>query len=172
MLIDIKNLKLQVKKSEKFVLEEKLSDEILSNIGGHFIDPCSVELTVERNGKFYLATGKITTKLQLQCFRCLREVTHPVNAELVFTLVEAAYQGEFSREEEIIFFHDTTVDIAPVVQETILLGLPIRILCQEECQGLCPGCGIDKNLAQCKCVQDKIDPRWEKLKSLQTGKEV
>lgn len=172
MLIDIKNLKLQLKKSEKFILQEQLPDELLSSIEGRFAAPCSVGLTVERNGKFYLAAGNAATKLQLQCSRCLTEVSYPVKTEFIFTLVEAVYQAEFSKEEEVIFFHDTLIDITPVVQEAVLLNLPIRTLCQDNCQGLCPACGIDKNFGDCKCSQDNIDPRWEKLKDLQTGKEV
>ncbi len=173
MLIDIKSLKLQLKTSEKFSLQEKLPDELLSDLEGCFVEPCQVELTVERNGNFYFGKGIVTTKLQLHCSRCLKEIFYPVNTELNFSLVESIYENEFSQEEtEIIFFHDTQVDITPIVQETVLLNLPIRMLCQENCQGLCSECGVDKNLEECKCQTKHIDPRWEKLKDLQTGKEV
>lgn len=168
MFIDLSKLKLQLKKSEQFVLEKQLPDKLLRDTNGHFLKPCEVNITVEHTGRLYIARGNLKTEIKLQCSRCLKDTIYKVDTDLDFVLVEAIYEPEFSDEEnDIIFFHDTLVDITPIVQETVLVNLPIRILCQEDCKGLCPKCGVDKNTGQCNCQEKEIDPRWEKLKELQ-----
>lgn len=173
MLIDIKNLKLQLKTKETFNIQASLPEGLLGDYEGRFTKPSSIELTVERNGKYYWAHGEVMADLELHCSRCLKPVAYSVNAVLDFTLVESIYKDEFNAEEtEVIFFHDTQIDLTPIVQETVVLNLPLRTFCKEDCQGICSGCGVDKNYEACKCETDPIDPRWEKLKNLQTGKEV
>jgi uncharacterized protein len=48
----------------------------------------------------------------------------------------------------------------------LLLNIPMRILCKEDCRGLCPKCGRNRNTNSCDCVEEAIDPRWEGLKGL------
>jgi uncharacterized protein len=62
----------------------------------------------------------------------------------------AAYEGD-------------AVDLDELVREQILLGLPSRRLCREECKGLCPKCGADLNAGDCSCEQGEADPRWSAL---------
>ena len=57
------------------------------------------------------------------------------------------------------------VDLAPLVHDAILLDLPLAPLCREDCRGLCPHCGIDRNDASCDC-QVPINPRWATLDEL------
>jgi uncharacterized protein len=52
------------------------------------------------------------------------------------------------------------------VNEQILLAVPARMLCREDCKGICPDCGIDRNTGECNCVTNEIDPRWAALKNL------
>lgn len=165
MFIDLSKLKLQLKKSEHFILQKQFSDKLLGDINGHFLEPVKTEVTVEHTGRLYLGNGNVKTKLKLQCSRCLKDAIYESDADFDFTLVESIYEHEFNDEEtDIIFFHDTLVDITPIVQETVLVNIPIRILCKEDCKGLCSKCGVDKNTQHCNCQERDIDPRWEKLK--------
>ncbi|NLB87932.1 MAG: DUF177 domain-containing protein [Syntrophomonadaceae bacterium] len=167
MFIDLSKLKQQLKKNEQFVLEKRFSDKLLNETNGHFLEPCEVHITVEHTGRLYIAQGNLKTKIKLQCSRCLKDTVYNIDTGFDFVLVEAIYEHEFSEEEDdIIFFQDTLIDITPIVQETVLVNLPIRILCKEDCKGLCPKCGVDKNTEQCNCQERDIDPRWEKLKDL------
>jgi uncharacterized protein len=52
------------------------------------------------------------------------------------------------------------------VKEEILLALPGHVLCSENCKGICPNCGADRNLADCVCQSREVDARWEKLRDL------
>ncbi|MGH7783338.1 MAG: DUF177 domain-containing protein, partial [Candidatus Binatia bacterium] len=53
-----------------------------------------------------------------------------------------------------------------VVREQILLDLPDQVFCTENCRGLCPKCGANRNLIDCKCEEDNVDPRWAALNNL------
>ncbi len=167
MLIELRNLKFAVENVEYFKLQKKLSDRRLDVIKGSFLLPCQVELTVERVGDLYLAQGQLETKIQTFCSRCLTEIPYEVKSEIDFSLVEFADKEKYSPEDvDIVFHSDLVVDISPMVIETILISLPMRILCHPECKGLCAKCGINKNIETCKCERDDIDPRWAKLKDL------
>jgi hypothetical protein len=90
--------------------------------------------------------------------------------------VEAPWHGAFVDErgpgdEETYLIENDFVDLAPLVHDAIFLDLPLAPLCGEDCQGLCPYCGIDRNEATCDC-QAPVDARWATLDGLRfTGAE-
>jgi len=61
------------------------------------------------------------------------------------------------------------VSVAPIVEERIQIALPMKPLCREDCRGLCPQCGADRNVSPCSCVVEFIDPRWRALQVLKKG---
>lgn len=166
MIIDLKNLKLRVKDVEAYSLEKILSNKLLDTIYGRFLKPTLVQLTVERTGKLYLANGRINTIIEVPCYRCLTNATFPIDNGINFTLAESIHEEDYRGEDDIIFFTNPEVDITPSVIENIFVNMPMRILCDDNCRGLCPECGINKNLDTCNCKTDNIDPRLAKLKDL------
>jgi uncharacterized protein len=58
------------------------------------------------------------------------------------------------------------IDLDQLVREQVLLAKPAQILCSEDCRGLCPVCGADRNTSFCECEAQQVDSRWEKLKDL------
>jgi uncharacterized protein len=68
-------------------------------------------------------------------------------------LILSAYEGD-------------AVDLDEVVREQLLLALPSRHLCREDCQGLCQKCGANLNDGHCSCEQGEVDPRWAALANL------
>jgi uncharacterized protein len=62
-------------------------------------------------------------------------------------------------------FDGKAIDVDEIVKEQILLEVPARTLCREDCKGICPECGIDRNTGECDCTPKEIDPRWAALKS-------
>ncbi|HWS47003.1 MAG TPA: DUF177 domain-containing protein, partial [Acidimicrobiia bacterium] len=69
-------------------------------------------------------------------------------------------------EGETYALDDDVVDLEPLVRDALVLELPAVPLCRDDCRGLCPSCGIDRNAATCDCAADDIDPRWAPLRSL------
>ena len=66
----------------------------------------------------------------------------------------------------LALFDGEAIDLDQLVREEILLATPAQVFCREDCQGLCPVCGSDKNIAECACEPQQVDARWEKLKDL------
>jgi uncharacterized protein len=65
-------------------------------------------------------------------------------------------------EDELYPIVDDTIDLGPLVRDAIVLELPMAPLCREDCRGLCPQCGADRNEGDCSCAAPK-DPRWANL---------
>jgi len=63
-------------------------------------------------------------------------------------------------------FDGEAIDVDEIVKEQIVLAVPTRMLCREDCKGICPECGADRNKGDCNCATNDIDPRWAALKDL------
>lgn len=116
--------------------------------------------------------GQVTAGLEAVCDRCLEPVALPVEREFdLFYLPETSStttSGEtelLERDLDVSFYTDDRIDVDEVVLEQLELSLPTRILCQEDCQGLCAQCGANLNVAPCNCPPE-IDPRWQALAEL------
>ncbi len=116
--------------------------------------------------------GTIGADISLDCTRCLEPVAKhfAISFDDVFidaseeTDVEEIEIGEEQLDESLVL--DGKIDMAEVVREQILLAMPEQVLCRQDCKGLCPKCGANRNLIDCKCADDEIDPRWAALKNL------
>lgn len=112
---------------------------------------------------------------QLLCARCLDPIPRGVEEhfDLIFRPAGVdAEQGERSiseAETEIGYYEQSGLSLEDVVREQVLLSLPDRSLCREDCKGLCPHCGANRNETQCQCEANIVDPRWSALKGLSTA---
>ena len=106
---------------------------------------------INTNGSFVL-TGQITGVLSLICNRCLEKFEHEIQVEI---------EEELLKEE---LENLERVDLIGILQENILLNLPIKILCSKDCKGLCTICGQNLNEKECGCEREAIDPRLAILK--------
>jgi uncharacterized protein len=66
----------------------------------------------------------------------------------------------------VSFYQDDEIDLGELLREQFYLALPMKPLCREDCQGLCPVCGTNRNTAPCDCKTDWVDPRMEALRNL------
>ncbi len=116
--------------------------------------------------------GEATAELQVECDRCLKPLVIPVSSafevEYVTPDIYKAGQAAELLDEDLSLsvFDGEVIDIDELVREQLLLALPVQTLCREECKGLCPECGGDRNLADCNCLEVEIDPRWAGLKEI------
>lgn len=131
-----------------------------------------VDGRVQRDGRRVKVMGKVTGHLQLECNRCLKTVDSATTAkfsrEYVTTADYEAQQAvELSEDDlDLSVFDGAVIDIDLLVREELLLAAPDHVLCQKDCQGICPTCGADRNETACDCETDGIDPRWAGLKEL------
>jgi len=167
MKINLNKLKLAPYQQQDFHFEEHGDNQLLDSWGGQFLQPVRVEGTLEHNGKDINMHGKVRAVVELSCSRCLQPVTYTINTSFFAIIADENRQEEFSQaEEDVVFSFDGIADLTPLVQEVIISDIPISVICQEKCKGLCATCGKDLNTGTCGCREDNIDPRWEKLKQL------
>lgn len=107
-----------------------------------------------------VVTGTISVPWRAACRRCLAEVSGVVVAE-----VDELFRGEPDDEEAEPIVGDQ-IDLAPVVRQTVLLEMPEAPLCREDCAGICPVCGADRNIDPCDCDTSVRDERWAVLDDL------
>lgn len=119
--------------------------------------------------------GNLSTLLGICCSRCLESVDLSASGDFVYTLVpekpETKEDLELQAQElEISYYQGDFIDLAPIVCEQIILQIPIKPLCSEECKGLCPHCGINLNVASCNCHLDIVDDRLAVLRNIKIKK--
>ena len=111
-------------------------------------------------GNALVATGTVTAPWEGECRRCLQTARGTVAAEVRELFEERA------DDEDIYPLRGDQVDLEPMARDAVLLELPLAPLCSEECAGLCPTCGADRNEGDCGCEPDNTDPRWAALEQL------
>lgn len=123
-------------------------------------------------GHFYFQ-GHVEGVAAGECRRCLAEVTTPVSLDSQLVFVAADEEGADEESDAYLFDPEAReLDLRPALREEWLLHAPAFPLCREDCKGLCPQCGNDKNLAAdeggCDC-RPAVDPRWAALQGAARG---
>lgn len=119
--------------------------------------PLTVDAEAELAGKEIRIRGHVSGILEATCDRCLEQIEIPadVNFDLPYRPME-----EITREEEVEvgqselqvgFFSGEGVSLSDVVKEQVLLSVPMKVVCRPDCRGLCPVCGVNRNVKQCGC---------------------
>lgn len=129
-----------------------------------------------RKGDEVRVRGSLQTSVELRCDRCLGPVPAPVSVDFVANFVRAGDPTVEAKELhdedlEVSVYDGGAVDIDELVREQILLALPARQLCRDDCAGLCPACGKNLNTESCDCAQHETDPRWAALADLKQSDE-
>jgi uncharacterized protein len=135
--------------------------------------PCKADVmgSVARRGGRIFLEARVESRTQLECSRCLEsfELRLDTEFDLVFHREGRTIVPDDMEEEDFILLTETIerrYDIFPKARESILLELPIRFLCRDECRGLCSNCGENLNKSTCGCKDAETDPRWDALKKL------
>jgi uncharacterized protein len=138
--------------------------------------PAEVRGRVDRKGHEVRLHGSVTSRAEVDCDRCLQPFMVPIDVDFDVSYIPvqdyaAGMNPELHSEDlNLSVFDEEVIDIDDLAREQVLLALPSRALCCEDCKGLCPVCGINKNVQACKCESTEIDPRWVALKSLANRK--
>lgn len=135
-------------------------------------EPPRVSGRIQQSDAKVTVSGKVEAKLQLECDRCLKAMSVLASTEFKVEYVtpevyQAGQAAELLDEDlTLSVFDGAIIDVDDLVREQLLLTLPAQVLCQDECKGLCPVCGGDRNLKNCNCQEADIDPRWAGLKEI------
>ena len=118
--------------------------------------------------------ASLQTRVQVPCARCLEPVQQAIETsfDLLFRPLEADRDSSdhaiSTSETEIGYYEGDGLLLEDVLREQILLALPAKILCREDCKGLCPECGRNRNTDPCDCVTGHADPRWSSLAEIRS----
>lgn len=144
-------------KPTDFGLEEGFNSEILVNA------------VLDKTGNQIYLKADVRTHGSFGCDRCASPFEAPVSSKF-----QACY---FTEGEEVVNVDPeelrmippgfSVIDITDDIRQTILLAIPLKLLCSDTCRGLCPQCGKNLNTGSCECSDTTVDSRWEKLREIQ-----
>lgn len=120
-----------------------------------------VELVATSTIDGVVVEGTVTMPWRAPCRRCLAEVVGTGVIE-----VDEVYQDEIADGDDAFPIEGDKIDLVPAVREAVLLELPDDVLCRDDCAGICPVCGIDRNQGSCDCDTTIRDDRWAALDEL------
>ncbi len=126
------------------------------------IDPVTADLIAHKADRLYHVDGAVETVIWYMCSRCLETFSAPLHLPFAEVFTRDAARVE----DEIIYAPDDDVLLDPFIEQTINLAIEYRPLCREDCKGLCPVCGKNRNLEPCDCNPRPVDPRWAALQDL------
>jgi uncharacterized protein len=126
---------------------------------------------LEHSGGEVRIQGRFSGVMGADCDRCLVAATYPLDKSFDLFYrpppkVEADELKIDEGEAEIGFYEGLGLELAEVIKEQILLAMPMQRVCREDCQGICPVCGANRNESRCDCRPKLADDRWRALRNL------
>ncbi len=135
--------------------------------------PVRVEALVFKRHSQVLIEGKLETVVKMVCSRCLESAPVNIQGEIRYDFRSLAEETPSLKEEEIKpdeldveWYEGVDLDLNDPIRQSLILSLPMRPLCSEQCLGLCPNCGSNLNLGKCQCREEDDSNPFRKLKGL------
>ncbi len=136
-----------------------------------FSGPACVRLSYYRAGLDLLFDGEVVGHVVGQCARCLEAYRFELDVPFRFVFVPGTQRvpGAASDDPELEYYQGQEVDLGSPLRERLILALPTQPLCRENCAGLCPRCGTNRNADRCSCGPAEGDTRLAVLRNLRVG---
>ncbi|MCX5850125.1 MAG: DUF177 domain-containing protein [Deltaproteobacteria bacterium] len=134
------------------------------------LEKVDVNCLITKTSGTVFIKGSFSALIDIDCSRCLERASLPIGSDFAYTLYPAQAESredlELMPEElEVSYYQGDIIDLAPIICEQIILQIPMKVLCSEECKGLCPHCGANLNTSSCKCHLNFVDDRMAVLKN-------
>jgi len=130
-----------------------------------FISPIKVKAELRSFAGAAELEATLSYDFSMPCSRCMEETLTRFDQKVSHTLVRTL-ENEEDDDDSYIQVENEAIDLAELFYTDIILNLPVKYLCDEDCKGLCSTCGTNLNKGSCNCSNDQIDPRLEILKKL------
>jgi|DewCreStandDraft_5_1066085.scaffolds.fasta_scaffold00384_21 uncharacterized protein len=140
-----------------------------------FPSPVDGEITLLHLGRTIHVAGKVSTAVTLVCSRCLESFSYTLEATLDEDFFASPQPPRPLLEEEVRLSREDFIfplpeggilDVTELVRQNLIMAIPIKPVCKENCQGLCPRCGANRNVEPCDCRLVDVDPRLAVLGQL------
>ncbi|HTY59684.1 MAG TPA: DUF177 domain-containing protein [Bacteroidota bacterium] len=137
-----------------------------------FRNGVDVKATLEKTSRQMFLRASVVTEAEVACDRCVAPIREPVVAsyQMHYVWEESEAERIDPSEVQVILPGQSVIDVADDVRQTVILALPLKHVCREDCRGLCPHCGRNLNEGECDCKESRDDGTWDKLKELQNNK--
>lgn len=168
--IDLAQIKKTIGTSLEVAYEKGASELGFTDLS--LVNKVVVNVRLTNMGNYINVQGEIQFELALECIRCLSSFVLP--AKTIFevdyyqkiSLVEPAEMALTEKDLRMAYYTDDRIDLMEEIRQDIILAIPVKPLCQEDCQGLCPSCGQNLNIGKCNCQEEDISSPWNSLKKL------
>jgi uncharacterized protein len=139
-------------------------------LGEQFRSEVLVDATLDKTPTQILLTSNIITVGSFECDRCVAPFGEQLTSSYTMLYVHEGSETEYLDPEEfqVLSAGQNIIDLTEDVRQTLLLAVPFKLLCNKECKGLCPTCGVNLNQGSCSCKNESVDERWEQLLRLRT----
>lgn len=135
------------------------------------LDPLEIHCELCKSDDLISAKGWVKGRMLLACGRCLKEFE--TGYKSFFEIYYRPRPKEDPDNDEVfsedtvetVYFEGDILDVAEQIRQTVLLSVPMKAVCREDCKGLCGSCGSDLNIEKCKCSGPPPDSRWSTLKN-------
>ncbi len=141
-----------------------------------FLSPLRLSITVAREYDHIRASGKVETVVKVACARCLTEYNADIDSSFTIFYTKAAgmtLDEEVELAEEDLIsksYEGDEIDFAPEVAEQVIMEIPLKPLCREDCRGLCSSCGANLNDTACSCDRSGGNLKFSALKGIKIEK--
>lgn len=162
MFLNLKDVFLTEGSKKEFELSFSMSDVDISGVFP-FDSPVMVKGVALNKAGLIDIDFDITFTYSRPCDRCFEDTSRQLNYQFSHRLIDSLSGSD---NDDYIEIPDYTLDVDELVQSDIILNLPVKFLCREDCKGICPKCGKNLNTGDCDCKAKDIDPRLEALKEL------
>jgi len=149
----------------KLSFQGKTLFEPVTFCGNSFVFTKETEINGEianQSGDFFLKAD-VSGEFETACARCGKTAGREFSFELNEKLIK---EGSAGTDEDAVVFQGNEIDVADLAVNMFLMEAPGRFLCKEDCKGLCPVCGKDRNVENCSCEDESVDPRLEILNNI------
>jgi uncharacterized protein len=164
--VDMKIRLSEIKEGSQQITAELQSTELLLD-QENFLNPIEVELNIDKGSREISINGQVQATGQYECDRCLKQFQKLYQGRFQLIVSYTSPQARRDDDNHLVITPTTNeIDLSEFIHDALLLSLPMKFLCREDCRGLCAHCGADLNKDHCQCPADPIDTRWEPLKQL------
>ena len=167
MIIDIN----PILKGDKNEIEVEYLLDVKEGIDAiEFPKPFLVKGLVKDMAGYITLSLEAVVEYTTECARCLEPVNKSRTINFSKTVMTQDPENDSDDNDDYIISNDGYIDADEALTEQILLELPLKHLCKEDCKGLCPKCGTDLNKSTCNCETKEPDPRFDVLRKLLENK--
>ena len=165
---DLRTLELTPGQAREFELPIPVEDIVLAG-QRYAADPreplARVEASQSSSGWHFRL--RVATQLVGPCWRCLGDAHVPLEAEIRdYSAFDRPQSGAYDEDLDCEYLAGESLDVVGMARDALVDLLPARILCRQDCAGLCPSCGADLNAAACECPPSAPDSRWAALQEI------